>query len=124
MPRYAIKTTVDITRSNPARDDADSVRQGQQSNFNTLIQGIGMRANVSWSTDPYRIVHEGEAEWLWEFETEQIDVFLKDGDPVGLLKEDLDGIPIIGNLSNTTRFDRAVFTASSDRQNIWINIIA
>jgi len=123
MPRYAIKTKVDITRSNPARDDQDSVKHAQQSNFNTLIQGIGMRANIEWSSDPYRAVHEGEAEWFWDFETEQVDVFLENNDPVGLLKKDINGVPIIKNLTNTADLKTPVFKTFGDDQNIWIESV-
>ena len=68
MPRYKIKTTVDITRSNPDRGDPDQIRQAQQSNFNTLLQGIGMRANVEWTYNPSRSMLETDgkiAYWLW-----------------------------------------------------------
>ena len=123
MPRYAIKTVIDITRSNPDRADPDQVKQAQQSNFNTLIQGIGMRANIEWNSDPHKMEYDGEAEWLWEFETEQVDIFLKDTDPVGLLKQDLDGVPIIGNLTNTKRPAKPVFITSGQYQNIWIDTI-
>lgn len=120
MERYIIRTTVDITRSNPDRADPDQIKQGQQLNFNTLLQGIGMRSNVNWRNDPQIKEDDGNKEWYWEFETEQVDVFLKDQDPVGLLKKDLHGIPIIKNLTNTVAFEKAVFITSGDDQNIWI----
>ena len=74
MPRYKIKTTVDITRSNPSREDTNSVRNGQQLNFNTLLQGIGMRANVEWDNDPQPVEYQDTKEWFWEFEAGQMDV--------------------------------------------------
>tara|TARA_E500000081_G_scaffold155085_1_gene194329 strand:+ start:1900 stop:2271 length:372 start_codon:yes stop_codon:yes gene_type:complete len=123
MPRYKIKTTVDITRSNPDRGDPDQIRQAQQSNFNTLLQGIGMRANVEWTYNPSRSMLETEgkiAYWLWEFTVEREDVFLSDGDPVGLLKQDLHGVPIIKNLTETETFPKACFIID---KNIWIEKI-
>ena len=123
MPRYAIKTTIDITRSNPTREDPDPIRHAQQNNFNTLVQGIGMRANIEWNSDPQRIEHEGDAEWFWDFETEQVDVFVDGSDVVGLLKKDLNGVPIIRNLTNTERLDKPVFITSGGDQNIWIEPI-
>ena len=104
MARYKIKTTVDITRSNPDRGDPDQVRQAQQNNFNTLIQAIGMRANIEWIHNPLRSMLESQgkiAYWLWEFEVDQADVFLSNGDPVALLKQDLQGVPILKNLTET-----------------------
>ena len=123
MPRYKIKTTVDITRSNPDRGDPDQIRQGQQSNFNTLLQGIGMRANVEWTYNPSRSMLETDgkiAYWLWEFTVEREDIFLSDGDPVGLLKQDLHGVPIIKNLTETETFSKACFLID---KNIWIEQI-
>jgi hypothetical protein len=120
MPRYKIKTTVDITRSNPSREDTNSVRNGQQLNFNTLLQGIGMRANVEWDNDPQLVEYQDTKEWFWEFETEQVDVFATKDDPVGLIKQDLQGIPVIRNLTETVALEKPIFITSGDNQNIWI----
>ena len=121
MARYTIKTTVDITRSNPDRADPDQIKQAQQSNFNSLIQGIGMRANITWSNDPIRMEQDTRAVWSWEFEVERDDVFLEDNDPTGLLKKDLHGIPIIKNLTETVKFDKACFLTINGDQNIWVS---
>lgn len=120
MPRYKIKTTVDITRSNPSREDTNSVRNGQQLNFNTLLQGIGMRANVEWDNDPQPVEYQDTKEWFWEFEAEQVDVFATKDDPVGLIKQDLQGIPVIRNLTETAALEKPIFITSGDNQNIWI----
>jgi hypothetical protein len=120
MPRYKIKTTVDITRSNPGREDTNSVRNGQQLNFNTLLQGIGMRANVEWDNDPQLVEYQDTKEWFWEFEAEQVDVFATNDDSVGLLKQDLQGIPVIRNLTETAALEKPIFITSGDNQNIWI----
>ncbi len=128
MPRYKIVTLVDITRSNPARYDSDPVRNGQQANFNSLVQAIGLRSNIEWSTDPKR--HSGSlplplvgkaAHWIWEFDVEREDVFLKDDDPTALLKEDLHGVPIVVQLNNTEDIHPAVFQTEGPKTNIWIS---
>ena len=122
MARYTIKTTVDITRSNPDRDDQDQIKQAQQNNFNTLLQGIGMRSNVDWTHDPVRYDEDGVAMWGWSFNAEREDVFLEGSDPVGLLKKDLHGIPIIKNLTETEKFDKACFLTLNGDTNIWIEL--
>ena len=121
MARYTIKTTVDITRSNPDRADPDQIRQAQQSNFNTLLQGIGMRSNVDWVHDPERSEEGGVAIWSWTIDAERDDVFMEGTDPVGLLKKDLHGIPIIKNLTESVRLDKACFLTINGDQNIWIS---
>lgn len=131
MPRYQIITLVDITRTSPSRSETDKLKLAQQANFNSLLQAIGLRANVSWITDP--VMQTGRlpnpldgaaAHWQWIFDVERDEVFLKDSDPVGLLKDDLNGIPIIGNLLNSVDLDPACFFSYGDKTNIWVEEIA
>ncbi len=130
MPRYQITTLVDITRTDPPRSETDKLKLAQQANFNSLLQAIGLRSNVSWVKDPVMKTGrlpdplDGAAtHWQWTFDAERDDVFLKDGDSVGLLKNDLNGIPIIGNLTNTVELDPACFFSYGDKINIWVEEI-
>jgi hypothetical protein len=130
MPRYQIITLVDITRTNPTRSDTDFVKLGQQANFNSLIQAIGLRANVEWSVDPIQHTGalpypaEGKATyWSWEFEVERDFLFQKDNDPAGLLKDDIDGVPVVNQLNNSVDIEPAVFQIKNNI-NIWISQIS
>ena len=74
MARYEIITLVDITRSNPNRSEINKLKQGQQANFNSLVQAIGMRSNLDWSSDPKMNTgtlpdpFKGKANhWVWRF---------------------------------------------------------
>lgn len=127
MNRYKIVTLVDITRSNVSRAETDKIKIGQQANFNSLIQSIGIRSNVQWFDEP--VMHtgilpddlEGKANhWIWEFTVEQADVFLKGNDPVGHLVDDLNGVPIVPFLNNTEDIDPAIFKTKGDRINTWL----
>ena len=130
MARYEIITVVDITRTNPARDETDRVKLGQQANFNCLVQAIGMRSNVTWVLDPEshtgRLpIGQGKANhWIWQFDAEREDVFLAQGDPVALLVDDLDGVPIVDQLNNTVELTPAVFRSRGDNTNIWCSKIS
>lgn len=122
MIRYKLETTVDITQTNPDRADTDSRRHAQQSNFNALIQGIELRALVTWDEEPVMVEYKDiDTKWYWSFFVEREDVFLKDDDPVGLLKDDLKGIPIIGNLSNNVKFKKNCFITTGPDCNIWLS---
>lgn len=130
MPRYKIVTLVDITRSDPARYETDRIKLGQQANFNSLIQAIGLRSNVTWDVDPKR--HSGSLplplvgkanHWTWEFNVEQEDVFLKDGDSVGLLTEDLHNVPVVDQLNNSVDLYPAAFQTKGESANIWVTQI-
>jgi hypothetical protein len=129
MARYRIITLVDITRSNPDRNDPNRLKQGQQSNFNTLIQTVTLRANILWTVDP--IMNKGAlphnlggkaTHWIWEFEIEQDEIFKKNNNPIGLLLDDIHGVPIVNQLLNSQDIDPAVFQAHGEKQNIWIEI--
>ena len=128
--RYQLITLVDITKTNPPRGTTDPTTLGQQSNYNTLIQTIGLRANIDYSIDP--VIATGRlpnpftgkgAYWTFVFETEREGVFLKDADPVGLLTEDLNGVPIVGDLANTVTIEPAVFTTTGKNFNTRVTII-
>jgi hypothetical protein len=130
MPRYKIITLVDITRTNAGKSNPSDFKIKQQQNFNSLRQAIELRSNVSWATDPREFKGslpaplEGKAtHWIWEFDVEREDTFLKNSDPVGLLKDDLNGIPIIGNLTNSAELDPACFFSYGDKTNIWVEEI-
>jgi len=130
MPRYKIITLVDITRSNPNRNETNKIKIGQQANFNSLTQAIGLRANIDWTVDPRK--HNGSlplpligksVHWTWEFDSEREDVFLKNNDPVGLLKEDLHGVPVIAQLENSADIYPAIFQTQEKNANTWIFLL-
>lgn len=129
MARYEIITLIDITRSNPSRSETDKLKLGQQANFNSLIQAIGMRSNVEWSQDPKmtngRIPdQDGKAtHWSWQFEVERDQVFEAEGDPVRLLVNDLHNVPVVANLLNSKDIHPAAFQTKGDNANTWITII-
>ena len=130
MPRYKIITLVDITRSNPDRNETDKTKLGQQANFNSLLQAIGLRSNVDWEADPKQ--HSGSLplplvgkaiHWTWEFDVERDDVFKRDNDPTALLKEDLHGIPIVNQLNNSADIHPSAFQTEGKNSNIWIYVL-
>lgn len=130
MARYQITTLIDITRSNANRSESDPLKVGQQANFNTLLQTIGLRSNIVWNTDP--VSNDGTLPnpflgkakyWQWLIECEREDVFLKGSDPVGLLKDDLHGVPVVADLENTADISPAIFDTKTDNFNTFIEII-
>jgi hypothetical protein len=130
MPRYRITTLIDITRTDAKKSDNDQYRLAQQDNFNSLRQSIELRSIVSWHRDPVK--HHGRlpdpldgkaSYWIWEFETERDDLFLRDNDPVALLKEDLHGVPIINGLDETVDFEIPAMQTQGQMINTWVVII-
>ena len=130
MARYRITTLVDITRTQPHRSETDKLKLSQQSNFNTLLQTIGLRSNVTWANDPKK--HTGAlpyniggkaSHWIWEFDVERDDVFLEGNDPVALLIKDMQGVPIIAELEDSVDLSPAVFQTVGANPNTWLSII-
>ena len=128
MARYQIITLVDITRSNPDRSELDKTKLGQQANFNSLLQAIGLRANVTWEQEPEmkdgRLPHPrtGKANhWIFEFDTERELLFYKDdNNPTGLLVDDLHGVPIVDQLNNSIDIHPSIFATKGENTNTWI----
>lgn len=68
-------------------------RRRQQANWETLVQIISLR------TQPLNIrTTVNKDDWTIEFDVEHVDVFSKDGDPLGLLKEDIGNVPLLTGL--------------------------
>ena len=127
MARYQILTLVDITRSNPDRSETDKTKLGQQANFNSLVQAIGLRSNLEWDIDPQlnsgSLPHplNGKAKhWIWEFVVERDAVFQDQDDPVGLLINDLNGVPVIDQLNNSIEINPCCFITKGKNTNIWV----
>jgi hypothetical protein len=131
MERYKIITLVDITRTNCPRNEPDPIRVGQQANFNSVLQAIGLRSNMTWDKDPE--MHTGRLpdnldgkanHWVWEFVVERDYVFLKETDPVGLLVDDLNGVPIITDLNNNADISPAAIQTKGNNINTWVKIMS
>ena len=130
MARYKIITLIDITRSKPAREETDRILLGQQANFNSLLQAIGLRSNIEWLKDPTKHTSAlpdrlgGKAtHWIWEFECERDEVFLHNNDPVYLLVQDLNRVPVVTNLTNSADIDPAAFQTQGASINTWVTMV-
>jgi hypothetical protein len=115
-----VSTLIDITNSNvrPGQQ-TDALRQDQFRNWATLIQCIGLRSIIDFNRNPvlnkiditglgfgteYNGIHNV---WTFQFRTDRQDTFTEDGDPLSLLKQDLDKVPIITNLKETINIEVA-----------------
>jgi hypothetical protein len=126
---YMLYTTVDITNTGQYRHEPgkESDRWKEQ-NFQTLLQTIGLRTNITFRRPPDMIQVSGKQigfatenlvrAWRFDFSTEREGFFEKDNNPVAALIEDFDGVPYIAGLdeSMTQNFD--VFVTEGPAQNI------
>jgi len=136
MYAFYISTLVDITNNGnlkknfPFKTDSGdlvhdshslSIAKNQNSNFNTLVQLLQVRGNITWNILPQRedkIVdntmygshYTGRARiWSFTWETEQLDVYKEGEDAVGQLINDFDNVPIVNFCKETITFPSSAF---------------
>ncbi len=118
--RYKIYTLVDITKTSQYRNEPGrELARLQQQNFDTVIQTIGMRANLSYLNPPkvkidmpekYNMIGaELSNIWVFDWEVDKEDLFLYDDDDLYRLKEDFDLVPYISGLTETVKKEPAIF---------------
>ena len=100
----------------PKLDDWNQARN-QQRNYETLTQILGLRTQIMSVTHPEKI----KSHWIFRFESES-NVWDNGSDPVGTLKSDCDGVPMIGGMGNTSNIKNVLITSGPD-QNIWFELI-
>ena len=127
--RYKLYTLVDITNTEQYRPttENDNLRWKEQ-NFNTVLQTIGLRATISHYGKPIGLEVKGSLigfntediirVWRFDFETDREDLFQKDNDPVGLLKDDFNLVPYIQGLDELMDQKYAVFVTEGSGKNI------
>ena len=137
MHEYRIHTLVDITDNGNLRqqfpfktkneqviDDKHSLAMArdQNSNFDTMIQILQMRTNITWEHPPQKMelpdlanhafgsYYEGQHNtWHFQFFTEQSGVYGDISDPTENLVEDFNLVPVITDCTNTAHMPIQTF---------------
>ena len=127
MEEFKLYTLVDITHTQQYRPSA-GILHWQEQNFNTVLQTLGIRSNVIYNHSPDVIETRGSLVgfnteeiirvWRFDFYTERENVYKKNDDPVGLLKEDFILIPYIAGLNEAMEQKYAVFNPETPGNNI------
>ncbi|NBR61658.1 MAG: hypothetical protein EBT86_08425 [Actinobacteria bacterium] len=121
--RYRLYTLIDITATGQYKNEEGKEQaRSQQQNFDTVINTIGIRANVFYDSPPKLILNtpdkiamvgrELSNIWTFDWYVESPYRFLLDEDDVGLLKKDFSLVPYIANLTETAKFKTNVFMPS------------
>lgn len=126
---YKLYTLVDITHTGQHRTELgkESLRWKEQ-NFNTVLQTVGIRANISYTNSPALLEIKGRLigfdtddiirVWRFDFYTERDYLFEKDGNPVQHLVEDFHLVPYIAGLDEAMTQPYTVFNTSDPGKNI------
>ena len=126
---YKLYTLVDITHTDQHRNElGKEADRWKEQNFQTVIQTIGIRANISYSGKPMLTEVKGKLVgfntneivrvWRFDFSTERDFLFESEGDPVGFLKDDFDLVPYISGLDELMDQNYAVFITKGVNPNI------
>ena len=136
MYEFCVHTLVDITDNGNLKKEFPfktsggevvhdkhtlAIARHQNANFNTMIQLLQMRGNITWETPPMRLnepianmrfgsVYDGKQNsWHFTFFTEQLDVYGNQQDPTAQLIEDFHLVPILNFCKETATFPTATF---------------
>jgi hypothetical protein len=126
---YKLYTLVDITHTGQYRNEPgkENLRWKEQ-NFNTVLQILGMRANIHYDQSPLVTELKGKLAgfdtneiirvWRFDFSTERDFLYESEEDPVGYLKEDFHLVPYINGLDESMTQNYAVFNTVGTGKNI------
>ena len=126
---YKLYTLVDITHTGQHRPEPgkENLRWKEQ-NFQTVLQTLGIRANVSYYNPPEAFEVAGKAVgfqtdeiirvWRFDFYTERDFLYEENGDPVKYLKDDFHLVPYISGLDELMEQNYAVFNTQEPGANI------
>lgn len=126
---YKLYTFVDITHTGQYRTEpGKEAARWKEQNFNTILQTIGIRANVYYTNNPIVTEIKGSLVgfdtnqivrlWRFDFHTERELDFEENGDPVKFLKDDFELVPYIQGLDELLEQNYAVFITEGPTKNI------
>ena len=126
---YKLYTLVDITHTGQTRHEVGKeAKRNKEQNFNTVLQTLGIRANIAYTTSPTLTEVKGRLAgfdtddiirvWRFDFTTERDFLFEKDNDPVGHLIDDFHLVPYIAGLDEAMEQQYAVFNTADPGKNI------
>jgi hypothetical protein len=128
--KFRIETLIDITETQAKRSEGDQFAYRQESNFQTVLQTIGLRVNLLYEKSPeikelalgkmgFGDKYKGKQKfWTFDFVVEHEHALTLD-----MLATDFDLIPIIIGLNETVAIDKALFRTTPQERNIIFSIV-
>ena len=126
---YKLYTTVDITSTGQYRVEAGKeAARWKEQNFQTVLQTLGIRANISYYNKPAMIEVKGSLVgfntddlirvWRFDFYTERDNLFESNSNAIGYLLDDFNAIPYISGLDESMEQNYSVFVTDGPACNI------
>jgi hypothetical protein len=120
MAKIEIRTYIDITKTNVNRLDQGTEKQlNQQRNYTTFLQVLGLRSIFSIIQEP----KEKDGEWTFCIDTDRESVYNLDNEPLGLLIQDLDMVPIVTGLDEVKANKNKIIKLTKPQPNTFVKVI-
>ena len=126
MDFIEIQTLIDITHTRVIRTNQGTQLQiDQHRNFITLMQCAEIRSIIIYETAPslstvdvrgmgFGSAYKGQHHvWTFRFVPDRQDVYLDGNNPIAFLINDINGVPVIKNLTETINIDKAIFDCTN-----------
>jgi hypothetical protein len=128
--KFKLLTLADITHTGASRQDSSKISYKQEANFQTVLQTIGLRANLEFEKSPafeevtltkigFGDKYKGKQQ-VWSFE---FDIPFEGALTLEMLNNDFNLIPFIPGLTETVKFEQAIFRTTPQERNIIFSII-
>lgn len=111
MQKISVATMFDCTNSGvrsyrrgDLNDEDWNFKRNQQRNWETVLQCVSLRCQPLNISGPYCFSNENDQlYWTFNFEIDRQDIFLQDNDPLGALKADCHGVPMLVGLNESIK---------------------
>lgn len=120
MNTFELTTIIDITKTN-ARRGEDKLAYGQQQNYMSLIQTLGLRTNVEVSDPVFK--KQKAVGFGSEYSSKSLNVWhciitveQDESHSVEMMQEDFDMVPVVKNLKENCKLDDALFCTSDPKK--------
>jgi hypothetical protein len=128
MNRFELTTLVDITKTN-ARRGEDKLAYGQQQNYMSVVQTLGLRTNVEISDPLFK--KQKAVGFGSDYATKTLNVWRctitveqNESHSIKMMEQEFNLIPFIKDLNETVNLKEAVFWTSDPKKcNILFNIL-
>lgn len=128
--KFRLQTLIDITETGTRRQDENKFAYKQEANFQTLLQTIGLRTNLSYTKSPeineitiaklgFGDKYKGKQK-VWTFD---FDIEAEGALDINTLNEDFNLIPVILGLNETAKIEQALFRTVNGDTNIIFAVI-
>ena len=99
--------------------------RNQQRNWETILQCISLKTQTIEVTEPNCFSKDNINVWQFSFCIEHPGIFDDGNDPLGLLKQDVHGVPMIVGLSETYQegFLMPYLLSTGDKANVYFKLI-